>query len=140
MKNVFKKALVLVIACLCVFSLVSCGTAVKGDEAKALINDFFAAIVDEDYDKAEGFLHPDLSLDLEEFFLGVEESKNVDFQSGIVIEKYTGFSTSVNANPAIGGKYELSMRTKVGDAPVSFTIELVRNKNGYGIYALDLDA
>ena len=38
-----------------------------------------------------------------------------------------------------GSTYELTMRTKVGDKTVKFTIEIVKNENGYGIYNLDLD-
>ena len=68
MKHLFKKLLAITVACLCVCSLASCGNGIKGDEAKALINDFFVAIVAEDYDKAESFLHPERPADLEAFF------------------------------------------------------------------------
>ena len=127
------------VACLCVCSLASCGNGIKGDEAKALINDFFVAIVAEDYDKAESFLHPERPADLEAFLLNAEEEKNVDFQAGIEIEKYTGFSSSMYDSTVNGSTYELTMRTKVGDKTVKFTIEIVKNENGYGIYNLDLD-
>ena len=83
MKSLFRNILLVSIACLCVFSFVSCGNGIKGDEAKALINDFFAAIVAEDYDKAESFLHPERPADLEAFLLNVEQEKNVDFQADI---------------------------------------------------------
>ena len=36
-----------------------------------------------------------------------------------------------------GSIYELSMRTEIDDADVSFVIELVRNENGFGIYNSD---
>ena len=65
MKHLFKKILAITVACLCVCSLASCGNGIKGDEAKALINDFFVAIVAEDYDKAESFLHPERPADLD---------------------------------------------------------------------------
>ena len=106
---------------------------------KAFINDFFAAIVAEDYDKAESFLHPERPADLEAFLLNVEQEVNVDFQAGIEIEKYTGFSSSLYDSTVNGSTYELTMRTKVGDKTVKFTIEIVKNENGYGIYNLDLD-
>ena len=134
-----KNIVIILVACLCIFSLVSCGNGIKGDEAKALINDFFAAIVAEDYDKAEEFLHPERPADLEAFLLNVEEEKNVDFQAGIEIEKYTGLSSSVYHSDVDGSRYELTMRTKVGDKKVTFTIEIVNNKDGYGIYNFDLD-
>lgn len=139
MKGLFRNILLVSIACLCVFSFVSCGNGIKGDEAKAFINDFFAAIVSEDYDKAESFLHPERPADLETFLHNVEKEENVDFQAGIEIEKYTGYSSSLYDSTVDGSTYELTMRTKVGDKKVIFTIEIVNNENGYGIYNLDLD-
>ncbi len=141
MKSFFRNILLVSIAWLCVFSFVSCGNGIKGDEAKALINDFFAAIVAEDYEKAEGFLHPDRpQVDLESFLLDAEKEWNVDFQSGIEIEKYTGFSSSLFDSTVGGSRYELTMRTKIGDKTVRFTIEIVKNESGYGIYNLKLGA
>ena len=139
MKNLIRNILLVSMACLCVFSFVSCGNGIKGDEAKAFINDFFVAIVDEDYDKAESFLHPERPADLKTFLLNVEKEENIDFQAGIEIEKYTGFSSSLYDTSVAGSTYELTMRTKVGDNKVTFTIEIVSNENGYGIYNLDLD-
>ena len=139
MKHLFKKLLVITVACLCVCSLASCGNGIKGEEAKALVNDFFVAIVAEDYDKAESFLHPERPGDLEAFLLNIEQEENVDFQAGIEIERYTGFSSSVYNSTVDGSRYELTMRTKVGDKTIKFTIEIVKNENGYGIYNLDLD-
>lgn len=137
MKHLLKKLLVITISCLFVCSLASCGNGIKGDEAKAFINDFFAAVVAEDYDKAESLLHPERPADLEAFLLSVEKEENVDFQAGIEIEKYTNFSSSLYDSTVDGARYELTMQTKVGDKTVEFTIEIVRNENGYGIYNFD---
>ena len=139
MKRIFRMIVAIMIACLFVSSLVSCGNGIKGDEAKAFINDFFAAIVAEDYDKAEGFLHPERPADLEAFLQNVEKQANVDFQAGIEIEKYTGFSSSLYDSSVDGSTYELIMRAKVGDKQVRFTIEIVKNEIGYGIYNFDID-
>ena len=139
MKSLFRSILLVSIACLCVFSFASCGNGIKGDEAKAFINDFFAAIAAEDYDKAESLLHPERPADLEAFLLNVEKERNVDFQAGIEIEKYTGFSAALYDTTVGGSTYELTMRTNVGDNKVTFTIEIVKNENGYGIYNLDIN-
>ena len=139
MKKLFKSTLLIIISCICIISLVSCGKGIKRDEAKSLINDFFAAIVEEDYDKAEGLLHPERPADLEGFLLGIEKDEDIDFQAGIKIERYTGFSSSLYDSTVDGSTYELTMRTKVGDDKVIFTIEIVKNENGYGIYNLDID-
>ncbi len=140
MKKAFKSLLLITISLLCVCSLVSCEGGIKGDDAKAMIRDFFDAIVAEDYEKAEGLLHPDRPADLEAFFLEVEDDEELDFQSGIEIEKYTGFSSAFYDSTVDGSTYELTMRTKVGEETVKFTIEIVKNEAGYGIYNLDLDA
>lgn len=139
MKHIFKRALVVFVAFLCVLSLVSCENGIKGDEAKAFINDFFDAVAAEDYDKSEGFLHPERPADLEKFLSYVENEENVDFQEGIEIEKYAGVSSSLYDSTVDGSTYELTIRTKVGDKKVTFTIEIVKNEAGYGIYNLDID-
>ena len=139
MKSLLKNICLVTVACLCVLSFVSCGNGIKGDEAKAFINDFFEAIVAEDYDEAEEYLHPERPADLETFLLNVEKDENVDFQAGIEVEQYTGFSSALFDSTVNGSTYELTVLTKVGDKKVIFTIEIVNNKNGYGIYNLDLD-
>jgi hypothetical protein len=139
MKCVFKKVFVALTLCLCVLSFVSCKNAIKGDEAKELIKDFFATVVDEDYEGAEALLHPDRPADLEDFLLNVEKQEDIDFQEGIEIEKYTSFSSSLYDSTVDGARYELTLRAKVGDKTVIFTIEIVRNESGYGIYNFDLD-
>ena len=139
MKRVFRNILLAMVCCFFILSLASCSGGIKGDDAKAFINEFFATIVSEDYDKAETFLHPERPADLETFLLGVEEDQNIDFQAGIEIEKYIGFSSSLYDSTVGGSRYELTMRTKVGDKEVKFIIEIVKNESGYGIYNLNLD-
>lgn len=139
MKKMLKNMLFAVVFCCCILSIVSCGGGIKGAEAKSYINEFFTAIVDEDYNKAETLIHPERPADLETFILNIEKEINVDFQDGIEIEKYTGFSSSVYDSTVGGSTYELTMKTVVGDRLVEFTIELVKNENGYGIYNLDVN-
>ena len=140
MKKTVRILICAIAACACVFSLASCKGGIKGDEAKAHINEFFAAVADEDYDKAESLLHPERPADLEEFFSGVEEAKDIDFQEGIEIEKYTGFSSAFYDSTVGGSTYGLTMKTMVGEKEVKFTIEIVKNEAGFGIYNLDIDA
>lgn len=139
MKKAVTVALSLMLCFVCVASLVSCGGGIKGDEAKALINEFFAAITAEDYEKAASLLHPERPADLKTFFSGIEESEGVDFQAGIEIEKYTGVSLSYYDSTVGGSTYELTMRTRIGEKKVTFTVEVVKNDAGYGIYNLNLD-
>ncbi|MBQ3490660.1 MAG: hypothetical protein IJA86_08730 [Clostridia bacterium] len=139
MKKTFKNLLISMLCLGCLLSLASCSGGIKGDEAKAFIRDFFDAVVAEDYSKAETFLHPERPADLEKFFLNIEDLENLDFQAGITIERYTGVSVSYYDSTVDGSTYELTMRTKVGEETVKFTIEIVKNENGYGIYNLDVD-
>ncbi len=139
MKKLCAIILLVISCCLCLASFSSCSGGIKGDEAKAFIHDFFDAIVAEDYDKAETFLHPERPADLETFLLNIETNESVDFQEGIEIEKYTNISSSYYDSTVDGSRYELTMRTNVGDKRAEFTIEIVKNENGYGIYNLDID-
>ena len=109
------------------------------DEAKAMLNDFLATIEAEDYEAAQALLHPDRPADLEDFLLGVEQEQGLDFQTGIEIEKYTHFASSFYDSTVGGSRYELTARTTVGEREVFFTVELVKNDNGYGIYNFNLD-
>ena len=138
MKKTLRNMMLVIILLVFTFTLVSCGTGIKAADAKDLINEFFTAIVDEDYSKAETLLHPERPAELESFFLSIEEEKGVDFQEGIEIEKYTGFSSSFYDSTVNGSTYELTMQTKVGEKTIVFTIEIVKNEAGYGIYNLDL--
>lgn len=124
---------------LCFFTLASCSGGIDRNEAKIFINDFFDAIVAEDYAKAETFLHPERPADVEAFILSVEEENDIDFQNGIEIEKYTNFSYAVYDSTVGGSSYELTMKTKVGKKTVTFTVEIVQNEAGYGIYNFELD-
>ena len=139
MKHLFRRTIIALIACLCCFSFASCGNGIKGSEAKTTINDFFAAVSVEDYEKAEGLLHPDRPADLKDFFTYAETEKGLDFQKGVEIEQYTGFSTALYDGSVGGSTYELTMQARIGDKQVEFKIELVKNKNGYGIYNFYLD-
>lgn len=134
-----KNTIFTIVLCLCIFLLTACKGGIKGSEAKAYINDFFIAVADEDYSKAETMLHPERPADLENFFVNIEKEKNIDFQEGIEIKRYTGFYSALYDSTIKGSSYELTMRTLVGEKPVEFTIEIVKNEAGYGIYNLDLN-
>lgn len=139
MKKALKNIFFTVVALICAVSLASCSGGIKGDDAKAYINDFFDAVSAEDYERAEALLHPDRPADLEEFFLNIEKKEALDFQSGIEVERYTGMSSSYYDSTVDGSRYELVMQVSVDEKNVEFTIEIVQNENGYGIYNLNLD-
>lgn len=134
-----RKVMTLAVLCLVLcapLSLVSCGLGIDSDEAKEFISDFFDAVKSEDYEKAETFLHPDRPADLETNFRTLEEKGNVDFSTGITIAQYTGISTVLYDSTVDGSSYTLSLIAIVDGYQIPFTIEIVKNDNGYGIYNL----
>ena len=76
--------------------------------------------------------------DLEAFFQGLESQAGLDF-SNIVIDKYTGFSSSYYDSTVKGAAYSLDMDVLAGGQDLEIEIEIVKNDNGYGIYNLDVD-
>ncbi len=138
MKKSLQNVVFTIVLCSLIFLLSSCNGGIDSSEAKAHINEFFTAIVDEDYKKADTLLHPELSIDLETFFENAEKENCVDFQDGIEIEKYTGFSSALYDSIVNGSMYELTMKTMVGEKAVEFTVKIVSNETGYGIYNFDL--
>ncbi len=121
------------------FSMISCGGGIDRNEAKAFIGEFFDAIEAEDYEKAETYLHPDLTDDIRKFFTEVEDAMNIDFRSGIVIERYKGFRYSYYNSEIDGSAYYLTMDTKVGEQSVTMTVGIVQNDKGYGIYNINIE-
>lgn len=83
-------------------------------------------------------MHPERPADLQEFFVSLENEKNIDFSS-INIEKYTGFRSSFYDSSVDGSAYSLTMEIAVSDKIVQMEIEIVKNDAGYGIYNLDID-
>ena len=136
----FLKTLTVAIVCLsCVISLASCKGGIDTKNAKSFTEDFFSAIEAEDYETAKTFLHPERPADLEPFFTSIEKDEGIDFQQGIEIDRYVNFSYSYYDSTVDGSTSKPTIRTKVGNTTVTFTIEIVQNDNGYGIYNLDID-
>ena len=139
MNRTFKKILSALLFLTVIASLASCSGGIDTDEAKTFIEDFLAEVAETDYESAEEFLRPDRPADLEKFLTGIESKEKIDFKSGIKIEKHTGFSASFYDSTVGGSALELSFKAKIGDATVKFTVEIVKNESGYGIYNLDID-
>ena len=118
--------------------LCACSGGIKGEDAKALTSDFFDAIVAEDYEKANTYLHADCYTDVEKLFTSVEQQANVNFGDGMTIEKYTSISSSYYASAVDGSTYELTMRVKVGEKILEITVGTVKNDKGFGISRISI--
>ena len=114
MKHIYKKLLIVLLACLCAFSLVACAGGITSQEAEETVLDFLAAIATEDYALAQSLLHPVKDVDLEVFFDDLEREEGVDFQEGIEIVRYIGFSSSLFDSTVGGARYTITMRVKIG--------------------------
>lgn len=139
MKKAIFTSTILVIFIVIMLLTTACSGGISGDEAKAHINSFLEAVEAEDYEQAATFLHPERPADLKAFFEQIESEADLDFSSGIEVEKYTGFSSSYYDSTVDGSRYALDMDVKVGTAEIEMEIEIVSNENGYGIYNLDVD-
>lgn len=134
-----RSILLFVIALALCVSLVACKGGISKNEAKDITQSFIVAIENGDFAKAESYLHPEKPLDLEKYFNGIEERAGVDFQKGIEIKRYTGFSTSLYDSEVDGSDYELEMNIIVDGVAFELSIEIVKNDLGYGIYEVDID-
>ena len=138
MKKIKSIILIIVAIALC-FTLVACSGAIKRKDAKELTKGFVSAIEDGDFEKAKTYLHPERPLDLEKYFNGIEERANVDFQNGVEIKRYTDFSASLYDSDVDGADYELEMNVIVDGVAFEFSVEIVKNDGGYGIYDFEID-
>jgi hypothetical protein len=139
MKRIGKISLTVFLIACCLILLASCGGGIGGDEAKQWVRDFFVAIEEEDYELAESYLHPERPADMEEWFLFVEEEKELDFQKGIEIQYEEFVSSAYYDSTVSGSTYELGIEVRVGEKTAYILIELVKNENGFGIYNFQLN-
>lgn len=133
-----KRICSLLLCLVLLFCLTGCSGGISGDEAKAHIASFLEAVSAGDFAKAAEHLHPDRPADLAAYFDSIEQGLGVDFQSGVTVEKYTGFRSAVYDSSVGGSAYTLDMQLSVGQTTLTASIEVVRNDSGFGIYNLDI--
>ncbi len=122
-----------------VLLIASCSGGIKKNDAVATVEDFFYAVSIDDPEKAEKLLHRDCTLDVEKLLSNAETDKGIDFQSGVSIEKYTGFASSYYDSRYGGSMYALTMRASVSDVKLTVTVTVIQNDNGYGIYDIEIE-
>ncbi len=135
LKVIISVILVLVLS----LSLISCGDRVKKSEAKETAEAFLSAIAGGDFESAKSYLHPEKPLDLQKYFDGIEGRVGVDFQAGIELKRYTDYSSSVYESEVDGSEYDLEANIIVDGVAFEFSVEIVRNDLGYGIYSFEVD-
>jgi hypothetical protein len=135
LKVIISVILVLVLS----LSLISCGDRVKKSEAKETAEAFLSAIAGGDFESAKSYLHPEKPLDLQKYFDAIEGRVGVDFQAGIELKRYTDYSSSVYESEVDGSEYDLEANIIVDGVAFEFSVEIVRNDLGYGIYSFEVD-
>jgi hypothetical protein len=135
LKVIISVILVLVLS----LSLISCGDRVKKNEAKETAEAFLSAIAGGDFESAKSYLHPEKPLDLQKYFDAIEGRVGVDFQAGIELKRYTDYSSSVYESEVDGSEYDLEANIIVDGVAFEFSVEIVRNDLGYGIYSFEVD-
>ena len=140
MKQRVKHHLIVTLAFAFLFVLSGCSNLINGQEAKTHVESFFDVVAEGDFQAAKTYLHPSQTEDIESFFAVVEEAKGVDFQSGIVIQKYTGGACVMYDSTVGGGIYELRMIITVSEKNLSLTISLIKNNDGFGIHNINFNA
>ncbi len=119
--------------------LITLTSCIKSDDTKTTISGFLAAVENEEYAIAVTKFHPERKPDLESFFVAIENDKGVDFQEGISIKRYTGFESSAYNSDVDGSLYSTTAEIKIGTVEGTFSVEIVDNDAGYGIYNITID-
>ena len=120
-------------------SLISCENRVTKDEAKEQVNSLIDAAANSKFEDASSLLHPKRTFDIQALFERAETEYNVDFQGGIEIKRYTGFSSAVYSSEVDGSSYELDVDIIVSGKTLELSVEVVRNDSGFGIYDIEID-
>ncbi len=132
MKNCIKKTiLVILLVSVLLVSLTSC---IDTERARGTIEAFIEAVVADDLETAATHLHPDRPTDLERFFSNIESERQVDFQSGVSIERYASVKSSYYDSKVDGSLYATVLVVKIGETKAEISVDLVENDAGYGIH------
>ena len=128
---------ILAALCLLLTSLTACSGGVTREEAKTAMDSLLTALGNENYAEAAALYHPDAAMTAELLSAFVEEVKtNVgpDLTEGASVERTTNMRSAYYDSNVGGSFYALTAQIKVGDKTASFTVEVVRNDKGYGIF------
>ncbi len=132
----FKKTALLILSFVICISLFSC---IDGSQARETIDNFITLVAIDDYEGAEEWLHPTVSVSLSEYLARVEKEEEIDFSKGVEIIRYTSVHSAHYHTSVKGSLYETTVKIKVGDEVGEMEVTVVDNDAGYGIYSLEFD-
>ena len=131
---------ILAALCLLLTSLTACSGGVTREEAQTAMDSLLSALDNENYAEAAALYHPDAAMSedlLAAFAEQVKTKVGIDLAESAVAEKITGMSTSYYDSTVGGSRYALTAKIKAGDKTASFTVEVIRNDKGYGIFKVE---
>ena len=131
-KTIVRLASCLLVCCMLAVTLVSCG--IDLDEGKAHVEKFFAAISEEDFEKARTYIHPEYDFEPKDYFEAVAEEWGIELTDGIVVDAVGGIKTVVYDSNVKGSFLQLDMYIKSGNESATCVVVLVENDAGFGIY------
>ncbi len=123
-------------AVLLLFSLTSC---IDSNLARGTLEDFVIAVESNDFEKAQSYMHPSVTDDIEVYFNSIEKERQVDFQAGFKIIKYVGFENAFFDSNVGGSLYGTTATVKIGGMDATITVNIVENDAGYGIYNFTIE-
>ena len=145
MKRMIRKSIVFILILLTFMGMMtSCKNSITKDEVDASIVSFFEAVESEDYETAAALFHKDQPTEAEglrEWFESIEEKKNIDFSSGILIERRTGSKGAAYDFVRGGAYYEVDLILSIEEAEkvsLYVTLEFIKNDNGFGMYNIHI--
>ena len=116
--------------------LIGCSAGISGEAARLQIDGFFTAVSAGDLEEAQRCVHPSTAIDVRDFLESEEARLGVEFDDGIEVKEYTGFSSSVYDSKYKGSQYTLHMKVTVGAKEIRSSVTVVSNDKGMGIYSV----
>lgn len=135
-------ALVLLFCCLCFLSCTMFEeTYNRVFEVGTLIENFCFALMDNDFETAKSYLHPNSPLNnsfietIEKF----EQENGIDFSSGVAFMYRGSASAGVYSFEFNGAQYEMDYNMIIGKTNICFSFVVVSSENNLSIYSMEVN-
>lgn len=139
----YKKLTLVFISIFVLLCVSACSAGISIDDGKKYIEDFWAALNEENYEAAADLMHPISGAadeDIREFAQELENQFGFDFDADVVfITKYTGFNSLFYTSDVDGAMLTLSFEISIGGSILSGSSDIVRNDNGFGISSINIE-
>lgn len=135
-KTILRISALLLAMILMLTGLAACGGGIPKKDAIATTESLLNYLSIGDFEAAAALYHPDTNVNaqnLSDYCADLLDKYGIDVSLGMGVEAYTGFGSSLYDSTVGGSRYELTMKVAIGDKTYSFTSEVIKNEQGYGI-------